>query len=138
MSSPKIVEVVAAVIEKDGLILIGQRRPQGKHALKWEFPGGKVEPGETAPQALGRELREELGIDAEIGEEIARYDFHYAPEVTTRLVFFQVPRFSGEVRNLAFHQIDWERREALPARDFLEGDVDFVRWLAEGPAGLKR
>ena len=62
--------VVAAVIERDGKILIGQRQRTARHAFKWEFPGGKVEPGEDERTALKRELREELGIDAEIGEEI--------------------------------------------------------------------
>jgi mutator protein MutT len=62
-----VVDVVAAVIERAGLILIGQRKPRGRHALKWEFPGGKVEPGEGSRDALVRELREELGIEARIG-----------------------------------------------------------------------
>ena len=69
-----IVEVVAAVIERRGpegsLILIGQRKPGGRHALQWEFPGGKVEPGEEPREALVRELREELSIEARIGDEI--------------------------------------------------------------------
>ena len=60
-------EVVAAVIERDGQILIGQRKARGRHGLKWEFPGGKVEPGEEPRAALARELREELAIEAVIG-----------------------------------------------------------------------
>lgn len=64
--------VVAAVIEKDGLILICQRK-SGRHALKWEFPGGKVEHGETLPEALARELREELAIDALIGKSMGHH-----------------------------------------------------------------
>jgi mutator protein MutT len=71
----QLVEVVAAVIERDGMVLICQRKDRGKHALKWEFPGGKVEPGEGYRAALVRELTEELGIDAVIGDEIERYDF---------------------------------------------------------------
>src|ERR1700691_2759424 len=95
-----IVEVVAAVIERDGRILIGQRKPRGRHALKWEFPGGKVEPGEELRAALARELHEELGIDAKIGDEIARYDFSYAAGQITRLIFFRVVEFTGEPENL--------------------------------------
>ena len=89
-------EVVAAVIERDGQILIGQRKPRGRHGLKWEFPGGKVEPGEEPRAALARELREELGIEAQIGEEIERYDFSYAAQAPTHLIFFRVTEFAGE------------------------------------------
>ncbi|MEQ1949619.1 MAG: (deoxy)nucleoside triphosphate pyrophosphohydrolase [Bryobacteraceae bacterium] len=127
----KIVEVVAAVIERDGLILIAQRKPGARHALKWEFPGGKVEPGEEPRDAIARELREELAIDAQIGPEIERYDFLYnGGESITRLFFYQVTEFAGDMQNLDFAQIIWAKREALPDYDFLEGDVDFVRRLA--------
>jgi 8-oxo-dGTP diphosphatase len=125
-----VVEVVAAVIERNGLILIGQRKPRGRHGLKWEFPGGKVEPGEAPRAALARELREELGIDAQIGDEIEQYDFLYATGAITRLMFFRVTEFAGEPENLDFAQIEWSRRENLPRYDFLEGDLDFVRRLA--------
>ncbi|MEQ1885111.1 MAG: (deoxy)nucleoside triphosphate pyrophosphohydrolase [Bryobacteraceae bacterium] len=123
---------MAAVIERDGLILIAQRKPGGRHALKWEFPGGKVEPGEDPRDAIARELREELGIDALVGPEIEHYDFIYSGgESITRLFFFQVTKFTGQIQNLDFAQIAWVKREALPDYDFLEGDVDFVRRLAE-------
>src|ERR1700675_3548699 len=91
-----IVEVVAAVIERDGRILIGQRKPRGRHPGKWEFPGGKVEPGEEPRAALARELREELGIEARIGQEIERYDFSYGQGTPLRLIFFRVTEFTGE------------------------------------------
>lgn len=126
----QVVHVVAAVIERGDRILIGQRKPGGRHALKWEFPGGKVEAGEELRAALARELREELGIEAIIGAEIERYDFLYSPGRLTRLVFFHVSEFTGEARNLEFAEIVWARREELPAYDFLEGDVEFVRRLA--------
>lgn len=127
-----IVRVVAAVIERGGKILIGQRKPGGRHALKWEFPGGKVEPGEDDPTALARELREELHIDATIGEEIETYDFRYGNGPVTRLRFFHVTEFSGEPRNVDFAQIAWVDPQRLAGYDFLEGDVDFVRRLAAG------
>lgn len=130
MSQGEVVHVVAAVIECDGRILIGQRKPRGRHALKWEFPGGKVEPGETPQAALARELREELGIEAQIGDEIETYDFRYVTGAVTRLMFFRVTEFAGEPANLDFQQIAWSPREHLPQYDFLEGDVDFVRRLA--------
>ena len=124
-------EVVAAVIERGGQILIGQRKPLGRHGLKWEFPGGKVEPGEEPRAALARELREELGIEAHIGEEMERYDFSYAAQAPTHLIFFRVTEFAGEPANLDFAQIVWTERERLPQFDFLEGDVDFVKRLAQ-------
>jgi 8-oxo-dGTP diphosphatase len=130
----QVVEVVAAVIERESpegkLILIGQRKPGGRHALKWEFPGGKVEPGEDPRTALARELREELAIEAVIGAQIEAYDFLYRPEAVTRLMFFHVTEFTGEIVNLDFAALAWERRENLPDYDFLAGDVDFVRRLA--------
>ena len=132
-----IVEVVAAVIERAGLILIGQRKPRGRHALKWEFPGGKVEHGEESRDALVRELREELGIEARIGKEIERYDFSYSAGHVTRLIFFQVAEFTGEPANLDFAQIAWVPRNRLSDYDFLEGDVAFVRELAATKLGGK-
>jgi 8-oxo-dGTP diphosphatase len=129
-----VVDVVAAVIERSSpegrLILIGQRKAGGRHALKWEFPGGKVEPGEDPRAALARELREELAIDAVIGPVIEAYDFRYRPETLTRLTFFRVTEYSGEITNLDFSALAWERLENLPAYDFLAGDIEFVKRLA--------
>ena len=131
MTEPVLVEVVAAVIERDGQVLICQRKARGRHALKWEFAGGKVEAGEERRAALARELKEELGIAAEIGDEMESYRFRYATGALTQLTFFRVTQFQGEPQNLDFTQIRWEEREKLPAYDFLEGDVDFVRKLAQ-------
>lgn len=122
--------VVAGVIERDGRVLIGQRRARDRHALKWEFPGGKVEPHEDPKGALRRELREELGIDADIGAEIIRYEFQYARRSPILLIFLSVSGYRGEPANDAFEQIKWESRERLPEYDFLDGDLDFVRRLA--------
>jgi 8-oxo-dGTP diphosphatase len=126
------VRVVAAVIARDGKILIGQRKPGRRHALKWEFPGGKVEPGEDDRAALTRELLEELGIAAVIGDEIEAYDFRYGDGPVTHLRFFRVSSFSGEPCNLDFARIVWEDSRRLPEYDFLEGDVEFVHRLAAG------
>ncbi len=124
--------VVAAVIERDGRILICQRKPGGRHGLKWEFPGGKVEPGEDSPSALARELLEELGIVARIGPEIHTEIVRYPTGPTIRLQFFHVTEFSGDPVNLEFEQILWEARPNLPRYDFLEGDLPFVKKLASG------
>lgn len=122
--------VVAAVIERDGRVLVCRRRPDHPHPLKWEFPGGKVEDGETPRAALVRELKEELGIDAEPDGEITRYHFAYPGKKPILLIFFRVSEFWGEPRNLVFERIAWAERAALPEYDFLDGDVEFVRRLA--------
>lgn len=121
--------VVAAVIERDDLVLICQRKG-GRHALKWEFPGGKIEPGEDPRDALARELREELAIEARIGEELHRAAVRYGDGPFIRLKFFRVTDFSGEPMNLQFERIEWARRAALGGYDFLDGDVEFVKRLA--------
>lgn len=125
------VEVVAAVLMRDGKILIGQRKRGGRHPLKWEFPGGKVEPGEDPRAALVRELREELNVDAVIGEELDSYEVNYGDGIRILLHFYRVTQFHGELRNLDFEQIRWEKPELLPKYDFLEGDVTFVSKLGQ-------
>ncbi|MGD0297202.1 MAG: (deoxy)nucleoside triphosphate pyrophosphohydrolase [Bryobacteraceae bacterium] len=119
--------VVAAVIERDGRILAGQRKAGGNHALKWEFPGGKVEADETPEAALRRELTEELGIRAHIDSEITRYEYQYPGRPRILLIFYRVVDFEDEPQNLGFEQLRWVLPEQLRDLDFLEGDVDFVR-----------
>jgi 8-oxo-dGTP diphosphatase len=122
-------EVVAAILEREGRILIGQRTAQQSHPLKWEFPGGKVEPGESPAQALARELEEELGITAARSEEITRYQFTYPGKNPTLLIFLRVTHYKGEPQNLIFHDMRWEPAARLASFDFLEGDRDFLRIL---------
>jgi 8-oxo-dGTP diphosphatase len=124
--------VSAALIVNDGRVLIGQRRKGDRHPLKWEFPGGKVENGETPQQGLARELREELCIEATVGAEIARYQHDYPGGNSVLLLFYAVKSFVGEPACLVFEQIEWAALEALPDYDFLDGDLDFVRRIARG------
>jgi 8-oxo-dGTP diphosphatase len=124
--------VSAAIIYRAGRVLVGQRRKADRHALKWEFPGGKVEAGETPQQALIRELREELHIEAEVGTELARYEHDYPNGSRVHLLFFSVNGFSGEPQAQVFEQICWADLRRLPEFDFLEGDFDIVRRLARG------
>lgn len=121
--------VVAAVIERGGRILIGQRKNIGHHPLKWEFPGGKVEPGETPEAAAVRELAEELAIRAKIAGEIMRYQYQYAGRAPILLIFYRVTDFEGEPENRDFEQIRWELPDRLRDYDFLEGDAEFIRSL---------
>ncbi len=122
--------VVAAIIERADLVLIGRRTPSQAHPLKWEFPGGKVESGERPEEALRRELREELEIDAKVGPEVERYEFAYPGKKPILLIFHEVTTFTGEPRNRIFQEIAWVPLRQLPDYDFLEGDVDFVKRLA--------
>jgi len=121
--------VVAAVIERGGRILIGQRKNIGHHPLKWEFPGGKVEPGETPEAAAIRELEEELAIRARVDREIMRYQFQYPGRTPILLIFYRILDFEGEPENRDFEQIRWEVPERLGDYDFLEGDAEFIRSL---------
>jgi len=122
--------VVAGILEREGKVLIGQRRRGEWHEFKWEFPGGKVEAGESPRQALQRELEEELAIRAEIGEEICRYEHQYPGKAPIQLIFFKVDGFTGEPDNRAFERIEWEFPVRLPDYDFLDGDLDFIRRMA--------
>ncbi|MGI8990871.1 MAG: (deoxy)nucleoside triphosphate pyrophosphohydrolase [Bryobacteraceae bacterium] len=122
--------VVAGLIERDGRFLIGQRRADRAHPLKWEFPGGKVEAGEDPCEALHRELWEELEIRATVGPEIARYEYAYGAKPPIELIFYRVAAFSGAPRNRIFERIEWVALHELADRDFLEGDVDFVKRLS--------
>ena len=132
--------VAAALIERGGKTLICRRRPEQSHGGKWEFPGGKVEGGESPAEAARRELREELGIEAEIGPLAARYEYAYPGNEPILLVFFRVTEFSGEPDGAHFDEIRWARPRDFPGFDFLEGDVAFVRELAaaDGAATAKR
>ena len=123
--------VVAAVIERGGQILIAQRKNLGHHPLKWEFPGGKVEPGETPEAAVIRELQEELGIAARIDRELLRYEYEYPGRGRILLIFYRVVDFGGTPQNLDFEQFRWERPVMLGDYDFLEGDREFIARLSE-------
>ena len=131
MAEFKLTLVVAcALIDADNRVLLAQR-PEGKTlAGLWEFPGGKVEPDETPEAAVVRELREELGIHAQVGPEIGRYEFQYQGRWPIMLMFYRVVEFSGEPKNLDFEQILWVPREKLADYDFLEGDAEFLRQYA--------
>ncbi len=120
--------VVAGVIERADRILIGQRKSGGAHPLKWEFPGGKVEPGEQPETALVRELHEELAIQAKIDQEITRYEYRYpGAAAAILLIFYRVLEFVGEPRNVDFERIEWVPKDRLREFDFLEGDGDFLQ-----------
>jgi 8-oxo-dGTP diphosphatase len=124
--------VVAAVIEKNGKLLVCQRTRHQTMPLKWEFPGGKIEEGEQPRDALRRELEEELGIQAEIGDEIARVQHTYPNGAAVELRFYVVREFSGEMENRIFRDLQWSAPKDLASYDFLEADTSLVKDLAAG------
>jgi len=125
--------VVAALILKDGdKILVCQRTRHQVMPLKWEFPGGKIEEGEQPRDALHRELDEELGIDARIGEEVARFQHEYPNGGAVELRFYVVREYRGDIENRIFRDVQWANRLELPSYDFLEADLELVKGLAGG------
>jgi 8-oxo-dGTP diphosphatase len=124
--------VAAALIMRNGEVLICQRRPDQPMALQWEFPGGKIEAGESAEQALARELDEELGIKATVGPLVTRIRHNYRHGGAVDLQFFTVKEYTGELENRIFAQLRWTRLEELPEFEFLPADRGLIRDLASG------
>ena len=124
--------VVAAVIIQDGKVLVCQRTRHQTMPLKWEFPGGKIEEGEQPRDALRRELEEELGIDAKIGNEVSRVRHEYPGGGAVELRFFLVHEYRGKIENKIFRDVQWSPRSELPQYDFLEADLPLVRDIADG------
>jgi 8-oxo-dGTP diphosphatase len=134
-----VLTVVAALIEFEGKLLVCQRRRGSRFELMWEFPGGKVEPGEMPEAALARELREELGVVARIGPEMHRLRHQYAfTGVPFELVFFAASAAPGELQNLEFERIEWRDAKSLPDLNFLEADRDLIAKLASGEIQVPR
>jgi 8-oxo-dGTP diphosphatase len=124
--------VTAGILWDGERVLACQRRAGTRFGLKWEFPGGKVEAGESLEASLARELSEELGIAATVGAEVHRTDHTYPGTIGVRLVFFHVRRYEGVPRNLAFEQVAWLRPAELAGYDFLDADRAVVARLAAG------
>ncbi|HET6178144.1 MAG TPA: (deoxy)nucleoside triphosphate pyrophosphohydrolase [Candidatus Sulfotelmatobacter sp.] len=124
--------VVAGLIVKDGKLLVCQRTRHQTMPLKWEFPGGKIEEREQPRDALRRELEEELGILATIGDEVKRIQHEYPNGGMVELRFFVVREYQREIENRIFRDIQWAEPKDLPAFDFLEADLTLVRDLAAG------
>lgn len=136
MASRPVRFVVAALIlrtlESGTEVLVCQRKPDQPMSLKWEFPGGKIEPGESAEAALKRELNEELGITATIGGRVAQVRHKYRNGGTIDLQFFVVREFTGSLENRIFNDMRWSPLDKLTEFDFLAADLGLIRDLSEG------
>lgn len=129
------VRVSAGLVTRSGQLLICQRRRNALHALKWEFPGGKVKTGEDEAACLLRELTEELGIQATLGEELHRTSHTYPNGRSVALTFFHIPAYQGTLANNVFETLAWVEPTQLLGYDFLEGNIAFVADLAHGRWG---
>ena len=127
--------VTAGILLKDTRVFIAKRRSTGRLPGKWEFPGGKVEPGETPEQGLRRELSEELEIEAIVGnclgENVHRYNFG-----TVRILFYRVYWDGGEMRSRDHEGYAWAPLDQLMNYDFAPADWPFVKRLTKGDVDL--
>ncbi|MCK4813568.1 MAG: (deoxy)nucleoside triphosphate pyrophosphohydrolase [Candidatus Marinimicrobia bacterium] len=123
-------QVVAGIIEIDGFILLCQRHAKEKRfPLKWEFPGGKIKDGESPREAIIRELKEELGIQATGIKHFNEYDYQYKNESPIQLIFFTITRYERTIQNRQFEAMAWVSREKLHKYDILDGDQQLVEVL---------
>jgi mutator protein MutT len=126
-------QVAVGILQRNGLVLVCQRRKTALYPLQWEFPGGKVESGESPTDALIRELKEELGIVTKPTAEFHRQEWDYG-DMAYRVFYYTVREFSGELENRAFETIRWVKPEALLRMNILEGNRDAVRMLCNAPS----
>lgn len=125
------ITVTAAVLEKDGRILIARRKHMDRLAGKWEFPGGKIEKGETAEACLRREMQEELGIDVVVGGFVGR-SCHRYPHGEIELLAYRVIHLSGDFQLHDHEEIRWVLPADLASHDFSAADIPIVKLLLEG------
>lgn len=129
MSGSKLVHVaVGVVFRADGAVLFGQRVPGKPYAGWWEFPGGKLEAGESVEQALVRELREELGIEVQASLPWVVRD-HIYPHAAVRLHFCRVTRFAGDAQSREGQQFVWQQPHAITVGPMLPAALPVIEWL---------
>ncbi|MBS2024411.1 MAG: (deoxy)nucleoside triphosphate pyrophosphohydrolase [Deltaproteobacteria bacterium] len=124
------VRVVAAVIEHEGKLLLSRRKDKGERAGLWEFPGGKIEAGETEEAALVRELREELDVEATVGAFVERLTHEY-PDVRVELILYRatVP-LGAEPKALSAAEVAWVPKPRLLELPFCEADIPILGRIA--------
>jgi 8-oxo-dGTP diphosphatase len=129
MNNP--VKVTAAIMAKDGRIIIAQRKSSDHLSGKWEFPGGKIEPGETPEVCLARELKEEFDIDVAIGEFLGSNVHHYG-HVSIELMAYQASWVAGAITMNDHKAYRWVTIDQLTEFDFAPADIPFVERLCTG------
>jgi 8-oxo-dGTP diphosphatase len=132
------IQVVAALIGSEGKLLVCQRRAGDSFGLMWEFPGGKIKPGESPEAALARELLEELGVEARIGRQIycTRHNYSELRE-PLELIFFAAEANPAHVRNLVFERLEWRNPSSLLQLEFLPADRELISRLSSGELALE-
>lgn len=136
MEMRKPVRVVAGVLERTGKVLLARRRREDHQGGKWEFPGGKVEPGESEPAALEREFQEEFGVVIHARERLG-VGVHAYPDKSVELIAWRAEHASGEFCPVAHDEIAWVERAALERYDIAAADRFIVEMLS-GPRELPR
>ena len=129
------VEVVAALIRRGERFMICQRPAHKARGLLWEFVGGKAEPGETLPEALRRECREELDIDVAVGDVFMSVT-HVYPDITVHLTLFHCTVAAGEPKLLEHADLRWITPAEIPEYDFCPADEEILKRLSAGGASL--
>jgi 8-oxo-dGTP diphosphatase len=127
--------VTAAVIDQDGRVLVARRGPAERHAGLWEFPGGKVEPGESPEQCLVRELREELELEAEVVEHLADIPAG-SSETPLLLRFYETRILSGRPVLHVHDRVEWVPYAGLTSYNFLPADIGMVHLLSRRDGGI--
>ena len=122
-------KVTCAIIENNGKILCAQRSETMKLPLKWEFPGGKIEENESLEACLKREIREELGIEINILEQLPSFKHRYSANFSIELFPFRCNLLSHEIHLTEHKQIKWLSLEELKDLDWAEADVTIVDYI---------
>jgi 8-oxo-dGTP diphosphatase len=126
-----ILAVTAAVIEEQGRYLIAQRKKDSHQGLRWEFPGGKVESGESPEICLGREIKEELNVNIEVGD-IFKVISHIYEDKQVILLCYKCKILSGTPRPIECEDYKWVTPEQMTGFDFAPADVPVVEALQKG------
>lgn len=124
----KIIQVTAAILDKEGKIIIAQRKSGDHLSGKWEFPGGKIEPGETPEQCLARELKEEFDIDVTIGDYLGSSVHHY-DNVSIELLTYRASWVGGTITMNDHKAYRWVTVDQMTEFDFAPADIPFVKML---------
>ncbi|MCM1566681.1 MAG: (deoxy)nucleoside triphosphate pyrophosphohydrolase [Dehalobacter sp. 4CP] len=130
MEEKKITQVTAAILRQDGKILICQRDNSGSCPLLWEFPGGKLEEGESLAECLVRECREELGVTIQVEEVFAETRHTYGDKEMS-FTFFEGRIVEGELQRKVHRDIRWVRAEELGQYAFCPADVEVAERLGK-------